>query len=200
MVAVLWWVMLAGSVALFALVAVLLWLAYRPATPLGKLGDRTWLVGGGLVLPALVLIPLAIAGFVIGERTLAHHGAPDLRVEATGRQWGWDFGYPDAASPNGDRPRTTNVLHIPAGRTVEVLVTSQDVIHSFWVPRLAGKIDAIPGHVNRIRLRADNPGEYQGVCAEFCGRHHADMGFVVVAHDPQAYQAALRAAGSEGTP
>ncbi len=76
-----------------------------------------------------------------------------------------------------------DVLEIPAGRNVEVFVTSADVIHSFWVPRLGGKIDAIPGSRNRILLRADAPGRYGGVCAEFCGTGHSAMAFSVLVHD-----------------
>jgi len=84
-----------------------------------------------------------------------------------------------------------DVLHIPAGQPVDVLVTSSDVIHSFWSPRLAGKIDAVPGHENVVRLTADRPGTYRGVCAEFCGVGHTDMHFSVVAHPPEEYAQAL---------
>jgi len=195
-VAALWWAMLAGAALLFALVMVLLWLAFRRTAPLAGVPERRWLLLGGLVLPTLVLTPLAVAGFVLGERVFAPGEAAPLRVEATGHRWRWSFTYPDA--PPG--PATPDILHIPAGQPVEVLVASSDVIHSFWVPRLAGKIDAIPGRVNRIRLRADQPGTYQGVCAEFCGRHHAEMSFLVIAHDPADYGAALAAARAGTAP
>jgi len=82
-----------------------------------------------------------------------------------------------------------DILDIPAGRTVEIMVTGTDVIHSFWVPRLGGKIDAIPGTTNRILIRADVPGRYGGVCAEFCGTGHAGMDFSVIAHDRDAWAA-----------
>ncbi len=194
-IAALWWAMLAGAALLFALVMVLLWLAFRRTAPLARVPERSWLLLGGLVLPAIVLTPLAVAGFILGERVFAPAEEAALRVEANGHRWRWTFAYPDA--PQG--PLTLNTLHIPAGETVEVLVSSTDVIHSFWVPRLAGKIDAIPGRVNRIRLRAEQPGTYQGVCAEFCGTHHAEMGFLVIAHPPADYPAALAAArGASG--
>ena len=81
-----------------------------------------------------------------------------------------------------------NELHIPAGRPVLLELTSEDVIHSFWVPKLVGKMDMIPGRVNTLRLQADRPGVYGGQCAEFCGGAHALMGFIVVAHDPAEWQ------------
>ena len=108
-----------------------------------------------------------------------------LRVEARPQQWVWEFRYP------GVEGATTGTLHLPAGRPVDVAVIGTDVIHSFWVPRLGGKIDAIPGHVNVIRLSADRPGTYGGVCAEFCGTGHADMAFTVIAHPPETYAPAL---------
>lgn len=189
-IAGLWWAMLVGATALLGLVmALLLWTFLRPGA-----GRRTsanlWLAGGGLVLPALVLTPLLVGGLWAGERLLAHPGTVGvLRIELTARQWQWDFVYPDAV----DGPAaSTNVLHIPAGRTVDVHVTSADVIHSFWVPRLAGKIDAIPGHVNVVRLSADQAGVFRGVCAEFCGTAHAHMAFTVEAHPQDEYAERLR--------
>jgi cytochrome c oxidase subunit 2 len=182
-----WWIMLAGASALFTLVMVLLFLAMRRSALTAAVPERSWLLHGGLLLPSLVLPPLAVYGFVVGERTLARPAEPALRIEATSQRWSWNFAYPDA--PPG--PGTADILHIPAGQPVEILVHSTDVIHSFWVPRLAGKIDAIPGRVNRIRLTAARPGTYPGLCAEFCGRHHAEMAFSVVAHDPAGYAAAL---------
>ena len=108
-----------------------------------------------------------------------------LRIEATGEQWRWIFRHPDAGV------ETQDVLHMPAGRPVEIALTSRDVIHSFWVPRLAGKLDAIPGRTTVLRFVADAPGTYEGVCAEFCGLDHAHMRFNVVVHAPQDYAAAL---------
>jgi cytochrome c oxidase subunit 2 len=88
------------------------------------------------------------------------------------------------------------VLHLPAGTPVDIVVTSKDVIHAFWVPRLAGKIDAIPGRVNRLRIRADLPGRYEGLCNEFCGLDHANMRFAVIAHRPEDFSAALAQAAA----
>jgi cytochrome c oxidase subunit 2 len=166
----------------------LLWLAFRRRT-LARIPERTWLVQGGLVLPAIVLAPLAAAAFALGERLFAPPGPAPLTVEAHGRMWQWEFAYPHSAPGL----RTLHVLHIPAGRPVEIALHSDDVIHSFWVPRLAGKLDAIPGRANRLRLQAAEPGIYHGLCAEFCGLLHTAMGFAVIAHPPGDYAAILRA-------
>lgn len=179
-----------AAAALFALVISLLLLTIlRPGFG-SRLSPGGWIVAGGLAMPTIVLTLLVAYAFAQGERLLfASAGEPPLRVEAHGRQWAWDFAYPDFP----DVPPTTNVLHIPAGRTIEVVASSSDVIHSFWVPRLGGKIDAIPGHRTAIRLRADRPGVYGGVCSEFCGTGHTVMRFTVEAHPPETYEEILRA-------
>src|SRR5207237_4857130 len=104
-------------------------------------------------------------------------------------QWWWEVQY-----RMGDLTQyvtTANEIHIPAGRPVDLQLVSADVIHSFWAPRLHGKVDLIPGMDNRIRLQADRPGVYQGACAEFCGLQHARMRFVVVAEESPAFEAWL---------
>jgi cytochrome c oxidase subunit 2 len=109
--------------------------------------------------------------------------------------WRWEFGYPDL----GPEVATAGTLHVPAGGVVEVRVTSSDVVHSFWIPRLAGKIDAVPGHVTVLRIKADVPGRYAGICAEYCGTGHAGMRFAVEAHPPEVYRQRLTAL-SAGVP
>jgi cytochrome c oxidase subunit II len=115
-------------------------------------------------------------------------GQQVIRIDVTGRQWQWEIHYP------GTGLHLVDELHIPAGLPVDVHLHSADVIHSFWVPRLAHKLDAIPGHVNVLRLVADEPGSYRGQCAEFCGLGHAHMDFVVHAHAPEDFYRWLEAA------
>ncbi|KTQ95758.1 cytochrome C oxidase subunit II [Aureimonas ureilytica] len=184
--ATLWWVMLSGATAILALVLALVAFAFlRPGWG-QDIPPKRWLVWGGLVFPGVVLTALLVFALATGERLLAHPGAPGLvRVEARPYQWRWEFRYP------GREGATETVLHVPAGQPIDVAVIGTDVIHAFWVPRLGGKIDAIPGHVNVIRLQADRPGTYGGVCAEFCGRGHAEMSFSVIAHPPENFEAAL---------
>lgn len=182
-VATMWWVMFWASVALFLLVAGLLGAVWwRPGFG-SSVSAMRWVVLGGLVMPGVLLTLLVAYALFTGERLLPIGESP-TRVAAHGLRWQWQFSYPDAP----DAPATP-VLHIPAGEPVDVLVTSGDVIHSFWVPRLAGKIDAIPGHENIIRIQADEPGTYRGVCAEFCGGGHTDMRFTIEAHAPDDYRA-----------
>lgn len=183
-----WWVMLAGSGALFALVLALLIAAFLKPGAGAATSPHLWLTGGGLVLPAFVLIPLLAYALWGGERLLARPGDA-VRVDVEARRWHWTFTYANAP---GGSVVSTNVMHIPAGATVELRVTSADVIHSFWVPRLAGKIDAIPGHNTTLTLSAPQPGVYRGVCAEFCGTGHTTMEFIVEAH-PRADYAELLA-------
>jgi cytochrome c oxidase subunit 2 len=190
-IARLWWVMLGGSGALFVLVLGLFALGFlRPGWGT-SMSPHRWIVLGGLVLPAVVLLPLLAYALVAGERLLPLPGVDPARIEVHAARWHWNFRYPEHGGVT-----TVNRLHLPAGAPIDVVVTSDDVIHSFWVPRLAGKIDAIPGHANVWRIRADVPGEYEGLCAEFCGVGHAAMRFHVVVHAADDYDAALARAAS----
>ena len=185
-IATLWWVMLAGSAALFMLVLVLFALVvWRPGWGSGVSPAR-WIVLGGLVLPAVVLPPLVAYALIASERLLPLPGARPLRIEANGQRWAWTFRYPDFGGIE-----TTGVMHLPAGVPVDIVVTSLDVIHAFWIPRLAGKIDAVPGHENLLRIRADVPGRYQGLCNQFCGSGHSGMRFHVIVHPAADFSAAI---------
>ena len=180
-IADLWWIMLIGGLAIFAATSAVLAAAlWRPAW-LGRNRSRTLILWGGLILPSAILVALVGSAFALGERLLVRRDAPaNLQIEAIASQWQWQFRYPTGAE-------TINILHLPAGQDVDLLVSTRDVIHSLWVPRLGGKIDAIPGHVNRIRLHAETPGRFGGVCAEFCGENHAAMHFSVEAHPAEAF-------------
>jgi cytochrome c oxidase subunit 2 len=183
-IAMMWRVMLIGATGSFALVMVLLAAGFlRPAGgPPASVG--AWLGWGGVGFVSTVLLALLAYAFIVGER-LAPTGVPGgVTITATAEQWRWRFDYGPLRSGG-----TEAVLVLPAGRPVIVQVTATDVIHSFWVPRLAGKIDAIPGHVNRLRVQAAAPGEYAGVCAEFCGIGHRSHGFMVLALDERGWDA-----------
>ena len=178
-IAELWWVMLAGATALFLLVMLLLIVAFLRPEAGRNAPDWLWLVGGGLALPGIVLLPLMVYGLVRGEMLFAAGSDGVLEANALARQWEWVFTYP---RPDGPPVRSVNVLHIPAGQPVRLAIGSFDVIHSFWIPRLAGKMDAIPGHLNVQQLLAEHPGVYHGRCAEFCGLAHTTMLISVHAH------------------
>ncbi|WP_439533996.1 cytochrome c oxidase subunit II [Polymorphobacter sp.] len=183
-IATLWWVMLAGAVLIFGLTMGLFTLAFRTRDA-SAASTRVWIKGLGIAFPTVVLIALLFYGLVVGERLQAVPTA-DVVVEATSRQWAWRFEHVRA---DGQRLGSNGVMHVPAGRPVDVVVRSEDVIHSFWVPVLAGKIDAIPGKTNRMRLLTRRPGRYGGVCAEFCGTGHTGHDFIVIAHDAASWAA-----------
>lgn len=163
----------AAGLTLFVLALVAIGFGRPRDVPEGR-----WTFGLGVWFSLGVLALTLVAALWVGERILPH--GPALEVRAHARQWAWTF-----TRPGPDGPvETEGVLHIPAGQPVDVLISAADVIHSFWVPQLGGKMDAIPGRVNRLRIEATQPGTYEGLCAEFCGLEHATMRFEVIAHDP----------------
>jgi cytochrome c oxidase subunit 2 len=189
--AMLGWAMIAGSAVLLALmVGLFVLVVWRPNWA-ARVSARGWIIWGGLVLPALVLPPLVVVSLMAGQRLMPSDPVP--RIEAEAGQWNWTFRYPDHGGAE-----TQDILHLPSGQAVDIVITSRDVIHSFWVPRLAGKMDAVPGRVNVLRLVAGAPGTLEGLCAEFCGLDHTHMRFDVQVHDPAELAAAL-AAPDRGT-
>jgi cytochrome c oxidase subunit 2 len=187
-----WWIMLVAASAVFLLVLVALLGAMthrgERAAPGSRGDDRgpiKWILAGGVVLPAVLLVPLFVYTLdILADLAPPKDGAAST-VVITGFQWWWDVEYTGEA-PQG-RLRSANELHVPVGRPVRVQLRSNDVIHSFWVPALQGKLDLIPGKVNTTWIQADSPGVYRGECAEYCGLQHARMQFRVVAHTPPQF-------------
>ncbi len=185
----LWWGM-AGLFGLVFVVVVGLWLyaTWRdpgsPGAVQARRLQQRWLIGGGLLLPIVSITAVLVVGIPLGQRMLPLPLAAGeaVRIDITAYRWRWKVSYPD------DGIVLENELFIPAGQPVDLLLTSADVIHSFWVPRLGGKMDMLPGRSNRLRLEADEPGTYHGSCAEFCGAGHAHMTFTVQALAPADYQ------------
>lgn len=137
------------------------------------------------IIPAVILAAVAVptVATIFDLHSEPDPGENALVVNVIGHQWWWEFEYPEYGI------ETANEMHIPAGRTVYLNLTSADVIHSFWVPQLNGKRDAVPGRVNHLTLVADEPGVYLGQCAEFCGLAHADMRHRVFAHTDADFEA-----------
>jgi cytochrome c oxidase subunit 2 len=157
---------------------------------------RLLIVGGGVVLPAIVLLVLMVLSASVGEE-LSLGTDEALEVEVVGHRWWWEVRYP----VEGREPVVTaNEIHIPVGRPVTFRLSAVGVIHSFWVPQLGGKRDLIPGRVNTLTLEADEPGVYWGECAEFCGIQHAKMRFVVVAQDAEEFEDYLAALAQPADP
>jgi cytochrome c oxidase subunit 2 len=181
------WVLFAAGTLIFVLVMALLWRALRqPARPVRA---ALWVIGGGLVFPVVVLSAL-LGWSTLRSATFAQATPGDaLVVSVTGRMWWWEISYRDPAT--GAQIVTANELHLPVGRTVHLGLTTADVIHSFWVPQLGGKVDMMPGRVNRLLVTATEPGIYRGQCAEYCGEQHARMALHVVVQSPEDFAAWL---------
>jgi cytochrome c oxidase subunit II len=185
-IAFLWWLFLGLSTVAFLLIMGLLaWALFRPRDREVAMGDdaaRRFVLIGAVAVPAVLLLILIGVSTGLGSRIAAPPPGPLMTIDVTGHQFWWEVRYRD------ERPyrefRTANELHIPVGEPVLINLRSVDVVHSFWVPNLHGKLDMLPGRDNALVLRADEPGVYRGQCAEFCGVQHAKMAFYVVAHAP----------------
>ena len=133
------------------------------------------------IAPALILLVIAVLTFRT-QAEISVQPADAMKIQVVGHQWWWEFRYPDS------KVVTANDLYIPTGRNIQFQMTSGDVIHDPWMPKLAGKTDAIPGHTTFVSFRTEKPGIYRGLCAEFCGTQHAVMRFRVVAVAPEVFQ------------
>lgn len=187
-IAELWWVMFGLSLVVFAgVIAALVFALRRPRgeeAPADQLGRRLVAIGG-VIVPGVIVVGLMVYNTYITVGLEEPPSAPVATIEVSSYQWWWDVRYPEQDFS------TANEIHIPVGQPVTIRLQSDDVIHSFWVPELHGKRDMMPEHVGSIWLQADEPGVYRGQCAEFCGLQHAKMQFLVIAHEPDAFEAWL---------
>lgn len=140
-------------------------------------------VAGGIALTVVVLLTFLAYDLSVGRAMTPAPRPNPLVISVTGLQWWWKVEYPDSTPQK--RITTANEIHIPVGEPVVLLLSSRDVIHSIWVPNLAGKKDLVPGYTQSAWFQADTAGVYRGQCAEFCGHQHALMGLVVIA-EPRA--------------
>jgi len=170
----------AGLVFLLVMAVLILAVAREPQ----PVRTGLWVVGGGIVFPTIALSTLLFYSTLFSHTVTAPAPPGALRIEVIGHQWWWAVRYPDVP---GEPAVTANEVHIPVGQPVDLVVASADVIHSFWVPALAGKIDMIPPRMNRLTLRADREGVYRGQCAEYCGAQHAWMALLLVAEAPATF-------------
>ncbi|MBZ9674335.1 cytochrome c oxidase subunit II [Mesorhizobium sp. ES1-1] len=145
----------------------------------------TMAVGAAVAATVVTIAALTVASYYT-TRGIGVPAPAAVTITVKGQQWWWQVFY--AASGTDPGFETANEIHIPVGRDVRLELQSQDVIHSFWVPSLAGKQDLVPGRTNILLLRAEKPGVYRGQCAEFCGLQHSHMAVLVVAEAPEAYE------------
>lgn len=195
----LWWLMFTVCSVVFVIVMIALLLSLRNRTrdslsvpvldlPREQERRRRNLMISAVTVTTIILFVFLIASFSAGRSmsaNLAHKNG--LAIEVTGHQWWWEVRYTDVDASNIFT--TANEIHIPVGVPVTFTLHAGDVIHSFWVPNLAGKKDLIPGKVNTIWLQADKPGVYRGQCAEYCGLQHAQMALWVVAEPQDQFNA-----------
>lgn len=178
-----WWLMFGLAIAVYVVVASFIVVAivrgHRGPRP-SRISEHAFVWLGGIIVPAIILAVLGVVTVTTG-RALRPAGRDPLVVQVVGKDWWWAAVYPRAGIV------TANEIHLPVGQPIEVRLTSDNVIHSFWVPELAGKVDTIPGQVNVLRFTVDRAGTYLGVCAEFCGLQHANMHLQVVAQAPGDY-------------
>jgi cytochrome c oxidase subunit 2 len=182
-VAGVWWLMFGIAAVVYLIVAGLIVYAIRkgrtaaaaagPDEPASPRFDDGMIAWGGVVVPLLVILVLAVVT-VRTTNAVRRPEADALRIDVAGKRWWWSVTYPSTHFV------TANAIHLPADRPIELHLSSDNVIHSFWVPQLAGKVDTIPGQDNVLRFSAHTPGTYEGECAEFCGIQHTHMGFVVI--------------------
>jgi cytochrome c oxidase subunit 2 len=200
-----WWLVIVSGVVV-AVVALLVVFGglrrgeTRDATGLARTAGHAgllWIYLGGLLIPAVILV-ISFA-FTLGtlHATARPSRDPAATIQIVGHRWWWEVRYLD---PDPARTiETANEIHVPVGQPVRLQLTSADVIHSFWVPQLAGKTDVIPGQTNVAWLEADSTGVYRGACTEYCGLQHANMALAVIAEPPAAFaawQAAQRASAA----
>jgi cytochrome c oxidase subunit 2 len=188
-----WWMLGAGAIVLLGALGMLL-IGYitrkRPGLPFFGTREsvpQVMVLLFGIAIPAVVLVVLfAVADvYLVGKTSPPSPKTTAMTIHVIGRQWWWEVDYP------GTGVVTANEIHIPTRTRINVVVTTGDVIHSFWVPSLNRKIDMIPGRINRVLLYASNPGAYRGQCSQFCGLEHARMAMWVFAQPKAQFEAWL---------
>ena len=188
-IAELFWWMLGGAAFIWMLVIGLAIYATRvrprPHNPRLATG---LIIGGGVIFPTVVLAGLLTYGLMLIPELRAPAPADALRIAVSGERWWWRVRY---QTPQGGAVELANEVRLPAGQRVALRLTSPDVIHSFWIPSLGGKVDMIPGRTTELVLEPTRTGVYRGACAEYCGTAHALMNFMVVVMEPDAFAAWL---------
>ena len=184
------------GVAYLMVLAFLGWAIWRSRSRLASGGPSDdaapWLHRGMIGWAAFIVIGLTTlitASFLVDRALAAARERETLRIKVTAAQWWWRIQYRDPAT--GAWIETANELHLPAGRTARLELGSTDVIHSFWVPSVSGKMDAIPGRLNVLDVTPRTPGWKRGICGEFCGVQHAKMAFDVKVETPAQFDAWL---------
>jgi cytochrome c oxidase subunit 2 len=196
-----WFILITFSAVTVVMWVLIFWVAGRwrgtllEHAPHDAPSDKRWIVIGGFLAPAIILFTIFVVtlntmkAFPMGDHE-AHAGPPSIVV--TGHQWWWEIEY--RFGDTSQHVVDANELHVPTGQPIDIELQTRDVIHSFWIPRLHGKVDLVPGFQNHMRVQVDEPGLYRGECAEYCGPQHAHMILLVDAQRPSDFQAWLASA------
>jgi len=183
-IASLFWWMTGVALVIWALViALAIYYAWRATGQRNRRRDRWLILGGGVIFPTVTLTVLLVYGLAMIPETVARAPEGSLQVDVTGEQWWWRVRY---AGPDGPIV-LANEIRLPVGEPVQFRLGSDNVIHSFWVPSLGGKMDMIPGRVTWLTLRPERTGIFRGACAEYCGTSHGLMSFYVEVMEREAF-------------
>ena len=160
-------------------------------------GGIRWVIVGGMIVPGVILVLTFAFTIATEDATAAPPSDPAVTVQVIGHRWWWEVKY--AADPS-HTVVTANEIHVPIGQPVRLELTSADVIHSFWIPQLAGKTDVIPGQRNVAWIQADKAGIYRGQCTEYCGLQHSNMAAFVIAEPPTKFAQWLETQSHHASP
>lgn len=184
-IAGLFWWMTGGAVVVWIAVALLTVFAMRGRKSASEARQaKLLIIGGGVLVPTVVLAGLLVYGLAMLPELVARAPEGSLKIAVTGEQWWWRVRY---QLPGGEEVVLANEIRLPVGEPVEFELDSPDVIHSFWIPSLGGKMDMIPGRRTRLALEPTRTGTFRGVCAEYCGASHALMAFHVVVMEREGF-------------
>jgi cytochrome c oxidase subunit II len=186
-----WWLLVVSAVVVVVVTVLVLAGAFRPHSSETPTVERDgtgvrWVVVGGMIVPAIVLTLTFAFTIATENATAAPPKVAGMTVEIIGHRWWWEVRY--AGGGSAETVITANEIHVPVGAPVRLELSSADVIHSFWIPRLAGKTDVVPGQRNVAWIQADKPGVYRGACTEYCGLQHSNMAAFVVAESPAQFK------------
>jgi cytochrome c oxidase subunit 2 len=182
-----WWMTSGALVIWVAVVGISIYTSLRKSAPYSRTGaTKVLIIGGGALLPTLILGLLLAYGLSLLPQLAAPAPDGSLRIAVSGEQWWWRVSY---LQPGHDAltVELANEIRLPVGEPVEFRLESPDVIHSFWIPSLGGKTDMIPGRVTRLALTPTKTGVFRGTCAEYCGTSHALMSFYVVVEEKETF-------------
>lgn len=185
-----WWMLGAAVVVWLAVMGLAVFALHAPHERQSRKQVQLLVVGGGAAVPTVLLVILLVFGLREVPGLLNPGSEDGVQIHLRGERWWWRVRY---ELPDGSQFELANEVRLPVGTRVPLWLESSDVVHAFWVPSLAGKVDLIPGRVTRLGLEATRPGRFRGVCAEYCGLSHAAMRFEVVTSPPREFERWTRA-------